>query len=111
MNAMTLTRHAICMPVSLSGVGVVVKAIHRVIETQGKLRLAVDFQLEEDGDARGGRRHIHPTLYGKEFFFRSIIYFVISFMRTVCGRVRDRCYHRVGYMGREWRGRGDGERW
>ena len=29
--------------VSLSGVGVVVKAIHRVIETQCKLRLAVDF--------------------------------------------------------------------
>ena len=58
MNAMTLTRHAICMPVSLSGVGVVVKAIHRVIETQGKLRLAVDFQLEVDRDTwdrlRGG---------------------------------------------------------
>ena len=51
------------------------------------------------------------TLYGKEVFCCSIIYFVISFMRTVCGRVRDRCYHRVGYMGRERRGRGDGERW
>ena len=61
MNAMTRTRHAICMPVSLSGVGVVVKAIHRVIETQGKLRLAVDFQLEveDGGDARDRRRHIH----------------------------------------------------
>ena len=59
MNAMTRTQHAICMPVSLSGVGVVVKAIHRVIETQGKLRLAVNFQLEADRDARDGRQHIH----------------------------------------------------
>ena len=85
MNAMTLTRHAICMPVSLSGVGVVVKAIHHVIETQCKLRLAVDFQLEADGNARDGRRHIHMVC--KEFFCSSIIYFVISFMCNVCCRV------------------------
>ena len=69
------------MPVSLSGVGVVVKAIHRVIETQGKLRSAVDFNLrriEMPGTDAG-----ISTWYGKEFFCRSIIYFVISFMRTV----------------------------